>query len=120
MIAFFCLILILSIASMSVWITLLAKIGANEKKKKSIRYKVRKFFKPKEEIIKEPKYTKKQIIIFLVASILSLCISVTGVVVHGIASVEKNNNEIKNERVADKNITNEIDEKKKIKKQKQL
>jgi len=111
MIAFFCLILILSIASMAVWITLLAKIGANEKKKKSIRYKVKKFFKPKEEVIKEPKYTKKQIIIFLVASILSLCISVTGVVVHGIASEEKNNNEIKNEIVADKNITNEIDEK---------
>lgn len=34
MIAFFCLILILSIASMAVWITLLAKIGANEKKRK--------------------------------------------------------------------------------------
>ena len=111
MIAFFCLISILSCASMSVWITLLAKIGANEKKKKSIRYKVKKFFKSKEEIIKEPKYTKKQIIIFLVASILSLCISVTGAVVHGIASEEKNNNEIKNEIVADKNITNEIDEK---------
>ena len=111
MIAFFCLISILSCASMAVWITLLAKIGANEKKKKSIRYKVKKFFKPKEEIIKEPKYTKKQIVIFLVASILSLCISVTGAVVHGIASEEKNNNEIKNEIVANKNITNGIDEK---------
>lgn len=50
------------------------------------------------------------------ASILSLCISVTGAVLHGIASVEKNNNEIKNERVADKNITKEFDEKKENKK----
>ena len=111
MIAFFGLISILSFVSMSVWITLLNKIEENEKKKKSITYKVKKFFKPKEEIIKEPKYTKQQIIIFLVASILSLCISGTGAVIQGIASEEINKNEINNEIVIDKNITNETDEK---------